>query len=77
MQAYAVRMLVENKNEISFAELNSYFPYFNDQVLKKATKEIGIEVDRNQICSLEGLEQNGEELLRRLISPENVCNMSN
>ena len=50
-QAYVIRFLQEN-NLISFMELNKYFPYINDQILKKIIKEINVEVDRNQMCYL-------------------------
>mmetsp|Transcript_2123 Transcript_2123/g.2014 ORF Transcript_2123/g.2014 Transcript_2123/m.2014 type:complete len:88 (-) Transcript_2123:184-447(-) len=51
-QAYVIRFLQENNNHISFNELNSYFAYINDQILKKIIKEINVEVDRNQCCSM-------------------------
>ena len=46
-QAYVIRFLQENNNYISFVELNRFFPYINDQILKKIMKEIQVEVDRN------------------------------
>lgn len=51
-QAYVVRFLQENDNNVEFSQINRYFPYINDQVLKKIMKEIFVEVDRNQFCSL-------------------------
>lgn len=51
-QAYVIRFLQENER-ISFFDLNKFFAYLNDQILKKMIKEINVEVDRNQTCSLQ------------------------
>lgn len=50
-QAYVIRFLQENER-INFFELNKFFSYINDQILKKIIKEIHVEVDRNQTCAL-------------------------
>jgi len=69
--AYVIRFLQENENYLSFPEVNSYFPMLNDQVLKKITKEINLEVDRSQNCFL--TEPYSEEQFKNLITPENIC----
>ena len=70
-QAYVIRFLQENENRISFSELNKYFSYINDQILKKIIKDINVEVDRNQICSL--AQEYKDEQFKSLITPENIC----
>jgi hypothetical protein len=65
-----IRFLHENNGYISFQELNHYFPYINDQILKKIIKEINVEVDRNQNCQF--TQEYNEEQYRSLITPENV-----
>lgn len=66
-----IRFLQENENRISFAELNKYFSYINDQILKKIIKDINVEVDRLQTCSL--AQDYKDEQFKSLITPENIC----
>ena len=66
-----IRFLQENENRISFSELNKYFYYINDQILKKIIKDINVEVDRNQTCSL--AQEYKDEQFKSLITPENIC----
>lgn len=70
-QAYVIRFLQENNNIINFSELNKFFSYINDQILKKIIKEINVEVDRNQSCFLP--QECKDEQFRQLITPENIC----
>lgn len=65
-----IRFLQENER-ISFFELNKFFSYINDQILKKIIKEIHVEVDRNQTCAL--AQEYKDEQFRQLVTPENVC----
>jgi len=66
-----IRFLQENNNIINFSELNKFFSYINDQILKKIIKEINVEVDRNQSCFLP--QECKDEQFRQLITPENIC----
>lgn len=52
-------------------ELNKYFPYINDQILKKIIKEINVEVDRNQMCYYN--QEFNDQQFNSLITPENLC----
>jgi hypothetical protein len=63
--------LLQEQDAINFMELKKYFGIFNDQVLKKALKEIDVEVDRNQDCYLIHGEAI-EDKIKNLITHENV-----
>jgi hypothetical protein len=52
-------------------ELNKFFSYITDQILKKIIKEINVEVDRFQMCSL--AQEYNDEQFKQLITPENIC----
>lgn len=73
VQAFALKILERYNFRVNFNELRRFFPIFNDQVLRKALKEVDVDIDRNQDAVL-ALNENIEDKTRNLITPENVIN---
>ena len=71
VQAFALKILEKYNNRVNFNELRRYFPIFNDQVFRKALKEVDVDVDRNQDAVL-AQNENIEDKTRNLLTPENV-----
>jgi len=71
VQAFALKLLERYNNRAPFSELRRFFAIFNDQVLRKALKEVDIEVDRNQDAFLP-YGASIEDKVKNLITPENV-----
>lgn len=72
VQIFALKLLEYYNRRLSFSEVARFFHIFNDQILRKALKEVGIEVDRNQDAFLPD-EESIEDKIKTLMTPENVC----
>lgn len=72
VQAFALKFIEQNSHRVAFTELKRFFHVFNDQVLRKALKEVGVDVDRGQEACI-SYEESIEDKIKTLITPENVC----